>query len=190
MEVVMASTTGRETEGRVWDAVLRLLEQPELIATEVAKQEATTDDQRAELGRQMALIKAALVKCERDEQRWAEAYIAEVINVAELKGYRAEIDERRQGLLAEQAQLQVQLEAMGRHVAQIDTLIDYCARVRWALRTFDATEKRRTFEALDLRVTWTPGQPLSIQGTIPLDAIAPIPPARRRRYSAAYESRA
>jgi hypothetical protein len=148
------------------------------------------DDQRAEIRRQVALIETALAKCERDEQRRAEAYIAEVINVAELKGYRAEIDERRQSLLAEQARLQGQLEAIGQHVEQIETLIDYCARVRQELQTFDATEKQRTFEALDLRVTWTPGQPLSIQGVIGADAIAPIPPAWRIRCSAADESHA
>ncbi|HEX9869096.1 MAG TPA: hypothetical protein VGC99_10945 [Candidatus Tectomicrobia bacterium] len=170
--------------------MVRLLEQPELIAAEVAKQEATADDQRAEIRRQLALIETALAKCERDEQRWAEAYIAEVINVAELKGYRAEIDQRRQSLLAEHARLQGEIEAIGQHVQQIETLIDYCVRVRQALQTFDATEKRRTFEALDLRITWTPGQPTSIQGTIPMDAIVPIPPAWHRRCSAAGESRA
>jgi hypothetical protein len=60
------------TSVQEWDVVLKLLEQPELIAEEVAKQEVTTDDQRAEIRRQMALIKAALAKCERDEQlrRW------------------------------------------------------------------------------------------------------------------------
>jgi hypothetical protein len=135
-------------------------------------------------------IVSALAKCERDEQRWAEAYSAEVINATELKGYRAETDERRQSLLSEQPQPQGQLKAIGQHVVQVETLIDYRARVRQALRTFEVTEKRHIFEALDLRVTWTPGQPPSIQGAIPMDAIAPIPPARHRRYSAACESRA
>ena len=102
-------------------------------------------------------------------------------NVAELKGYRAEIDQRRQSLLAEQAQLQGQLEAIGQRVQQIESLIDYCVQVRQALQTFDANEKRCTFEALDLRVTWTPGQPLSIQGAIPMDAITPIPLEWHRR---------
>ena len=177
-------------ERQVWDAVVRLLEQPEIIAAEVTKQEATADDHRAEIRRQMALLETALAKCERDDQRWAEAYIAEVINVAELKAYRADIDQQRQSLLAEQTQLQGQLEAIGHHVQQVESLIDYCARVRGALQTFDATEKRHTFEALDLRVTWTPGQPLSIQGAIPMDAITPIPPAWHRRCSAAGESHA
>jgi hypothetical protein len=48
---------------------------------------------------------------------------------------------------------------IGQHVEQIATLIDYCARMRQALQTFDATEKRRTSRVLDLRVTWTPGLP-------------------------------
>jgi site-specific DNA recombinase len=186
--ICRGSVAAEAVERQVWDAVVRLLEQPELIAAEVAKQETMADDQRAEIRRQVALIEAALAKCERDEQRWGEAYIAEAINIAELKRYRTEIAQRRQSLLAEHAQLQGQLDGIGEHVQQIDTLIDYCARVRQALQTFDATEKRHTFEALDLRVTWIPGQPLSIQGAIPMDAIAPIPPAWRRRYSAAYES--
>ena len=164
------------------------MEQPEIIAAEVTKQEATADDHRAEIRRQMALLETALATCERDDQRWAEAYIAEVINVAELKAYRADIDQRRQSLLAEQTQLQGQLEAIGHHVQQVESLIDYCARVRGALQTFDATEKRHTFEALDLRVTWTPGQPLSIQGAIPMDPITPIPPAWHKRCSATGES--
>ncbi len=33
----------------------------------------------------------------------------------------------------------------------------YCARVRQQLQTFDPTEKRQAFEALNVRITWTPG---------------------------------
>jgi hypothetical protein len=40
----------------------------------------------------VALIEAALAKCDREAQRWADAYAAEVINLAELKEYRAEIE--------------------------------------------------------------------------------------------------
>jgi hypothetical protein len=54
-------------------------------------------------------------------------------------------------------------------VGQVEALIDYCARVRERLQTFDVAEKRLAFEALDIRVTWTPGQPLTVTGTIPLD---------------------
>jgi Recombinase zinc beta ribbon domain len=72
-------------ETEVWEAVARLLHQPDLIMAEVARQQATADEQRAAIGRDMALHEAALAKCEREHQRWSEAYAAEVINIHELK---------------------------------------------------------------------------------------------------------
>jgi hypothetical protein len=54
-------------------------------------------------------------------------------------------------------------------------LTAYCGRVRQHLQTFDHAEKRLAIEALDSRVSWIPGQPLIIQGTIPLSDIADSP---------------
>jgi hypothetical protein len=51
----------------------------------------------------MELIETALAKCDREAQRWADAYAGEVINLDELKAYRAEIEARRRCLLTEQA---------------------------------------------------------------------------------------
>jgi site-specific DNA recombinase len=177
-------------ECQVWAAVVRLLEQPALIAAEVARQEGSADQQRAEIGQELALIETALAKCDREAQRWADAYAGEVINLAELKGYRAEIEARRQSILVQQAQCQAKLEAIGQAVGQVGALIDYCARVRQRLQTFDEGEKRLAMEALNIRVTWLPGQPPRIQGAIPMDTITPIPLAWHQRCSAASESRA
>jgi len=157
---------------------MRVLEHPELIAAEVARQEAHADELRADIGRQVALVEAALAKCDREAQRWADAYAAEVINLAELKGYRAEIAARRQSLQSEHAASQRQLEAIGAAVQQVDVLTEYCARVRQRLQTIDQTEKRIAIEALDIRVSWIPGQPSAIQGTILLEVIAAIPTTR------------
>jgi hypothetical protein len=93
-------------EAQVWTAIMHVLEQPELIAAEVARQGARADEQRAEIGQQLAVIEAALAKCDREAQRWAEAYAAEVISLEELKGYRAEIAARRQSVLTEHAACQ------------------------------------------------------------------------------------
>jgi Recombinase zinc beta ribbon domain len=162
-------------EPEVWGAVMRVLEHPELIAAEVARQEARADEQRAEIAGHIALIEAALAKCDREAQRWADAYAGEAINLAELKGYRAEIATRRQSLQAEHAACQRQLEAIGAAVQQVDALTAHCARVRQRLQTFDQAEKRIAIEALDIRVSWIPGQPLVIHGSIPLGQIAAIP---------------
>jgi site-specific DNA recombinase len=161
-------------ERQVWDAVTRLLEKPELIAAEVARQEAHAEEQRQGIHRELAAIDAALLKCDREAQRWADAYAGEVINLAELKAYRADIEKHRQSLLTQQAACQAKLEAIGQAVKQVEVLMGYCARVRQQLQTFDEAEKRRALEARDIRVRWTPGQHFTIEGSIPLDEIVPI----------------
>jgi site-specific DNA recombinase len=162
-------------EAEVWQAVLRVLEDPALIAAEVARQHAHAGDQRTEIVRQVAVIEAALVTCDREAERWANAYAAAVIDLDELKGYRADIQARRQSLQAERAACQRQLDAIGAAVEQVDALTGYCARVRQRLQAFDMAEKRGAIEALDIRVRWSPEQPLVIQGSIPLESIADIP---------------
>ncbi len=56
-----------------------------------------------------------------------------------------------------------------------------CARVRQQLQTFDGAEKRRACEALNIRVHWTPGVPLQIDGSIPPGDIAPGSLERSKR---------
>ena len=109
-------------EAQVWSAVVRILEQPELIAKEVARQETTADAQRTEIGRHMASIDVALAKCNREVQRWAEAYAGEVINLVELQAYRADIETRRQSMLAEHAACQRQLDAIGVALQEVEAL--------------------------------------------------------------------
>jgi hypothetical protein len=65
-------------------------------------------------------------------------------------------------------------------VKHVEALIGYCARVRQKVPTFGAAEQRLAFEALNVRVTWTPGKPLAIEGTIPFDEIVPLPLDLRR----------
>jgi site-specific DNA recombinase len=164
-----------DVEPQVWAAVVRVLEQPELIAAEVARQESRADEQRAEIARDLAFIEAALARCEQEDRRLIDAYTAGAFTPAELKAYRAEVNARRQSYLTEQAACQGKLDAIGQAVGQVEALTEYCRRVRQRLQTFDHAEKRVALEALDIRVTWVPGQPLRIDGSIPMGTIAPMP---------------
>lgn len=142
---------------------------PELVAVEVARQQEASGELRAEVEREMELIEASLGKCDKEERRWSEAYAGEVISLTELKGYKAEISARRGSLQAHKAELQARLAAIQQATAKTESLVAYCERVRANLKSFSFEEKRLALEALDIRATWTPGQPLTIQGTIPLD---------------------
>ncbi len=171
------SIKARAVEPQGWAAVERVLRQPELIAAEVVRQRMDADKQRAALSQEMNRLTESLARCDRDAQRWAEAYAAEVISLTELKRYRTEITVRRQQLNDQQTTLQGELEAIGGTVDQVEALVRYCAQVHQRLQTFDEEEKRLALEALGIRVTWTPDQPLAVQGSIPISYIMPVPSA-------------
>lgn len=158
-------------EGEVWERVQRILERPDIIAKEVARQEATAEEQRAELQQEVACLDTALAKCDREGARWDDAYAREVISLDELKLYRADIATRRQQLITERAQRQTQMGLIGQAAGQATQLMAYCIRISQQLQTFDLADKRLALKALDIRVRWTPGEDFDVQGTIPLDGL-------------------
>jgi site-specific DNA recombinase len=164
-----------EIDSHVWAAVVRLLEQPELIAQEVQRQHDTADDQRAEVQQELTLIEAGLTKCEREQQKWEQAYVDDAIDLADFKAKKAEVEARRQSLLRQRAEADAKLESIGQAVEQVEALIDYCRRAGEMLQTFEYAEKRQALETLSIRATWTPGQPLAIEGTIPMGDIVLMP---------------
>jgi hypothetical protein len=92
-----------------------------------------------------------------------------VIELGELKAYRAEIQQRRQALHEQQAQGEADIARLQTSVVRVEQLIDYCARVRSRLQTFTSEEKRIALRALNIQVTWAAAQVLTVTGSIPLD---------------------
>jgi site-specific DNA recombinase len=76
-----------DAETRVWTTMMQILEHPELVAAEVAKRQASMHEQEAAIDQELRIIERELAKCDREVQRWAEAYAGEVINLAELRAY-------------------------------------------------------------------------------------------------------
>jgi site-specific DNA recombinase len=163
------SLAADEVEGRVWRGVEQVLHNPALIAAEVQRQQAHSDELTTAIQRDLALVASALMKCQREEERWTAAYGAELIDLTELKAYRAEIAARRQGLQDQEQSLHAQLASVQHGVHQVEALISYCTRVRQQLQTFDINEKRLALQALAIQVTWAMEQPLQVKGTLPLD---------------------
>jgi site-specific DNA recombinase len=160
------------TEARVWAVIEQVLQQPELILAEVQRQHEGADTQRAAYVGELSLLNDLLAKCDREDQRWLKAYVNESIDEGELKGYRAEIAARRQSLLVECERIQAAMADIAQAVDHVERLVDYCTRVKQRLQTFNDAEKCLALEALDVRVTWRPREPLAIEGTIPLGDIA------------------
>jgi hypothetical protein len=164
-----------EAESKVWGKIEHLLQHPDLIAQEVAQYQDGAAQAQDVSADELRAIQVALRRCDREEQRWAEAYAAEVIDLTQFQGYKTEITMRRQSLLAQQAMYERQQQDMEEQIHHGQLLIDCCARVREHLKAFTGEDKRLAFDALNMRMTWTPGDPLRIQVCIPSEPVVSIP---------------
>jgi site-specific DNA recombinase len=165
-----------EAEGRVWEAIEKFLKNPELIADKVAQQQATAAEQLAHLQQQMAAIDGALAKCDREEQRWREAYAAEVISLEEFKGFRGNIAATRQALHAEQRQFKAEMSAVQLMNAHAEAIVAYCARVHAELKAFDMAGKRDALEWFEARATLAPDKSIDLEITLDSTEIVYLAP--------------
>jgi site-specific DNA recombinase len=166
---------GDEAERRVWAAIMQILDHPGLVSAEVAKQQSTIGERDGALASEIAAIETALARCEEEDRRLVDAYVAGAFTVAELKAYRADVVTRHQALEGERQSVCAKREALQQARGQTEALETYCARVRDRLTTFSVEEQQLAFDALAVMVRWMPGEPLHIEASIPLDGIVSQP---------------
>jgi hypothetical protein len=157
-------------ERQVWEAVERVLREPDLIRAEIERQHGDIETRHAAIARERQLITTALARCDRDQTRWEQAYLGDVIDLGEFKAKRAELDARRASLQAEHQRLDQESEALDQAHCDATALAGYCAQVQANLDVLDMPKKRTALQALDIRVHWIPGEPLQIEGSIPVRA--------------------
>jgi site-specific DNA recombinase len=110
-----------------------------------------------ELQARQATIGQALGQLERQQQRLLDAYLAEVIALAELERKRQDLDRRRETLLAQQRQL----DAAARQKLELGAVAHgieaFCQAVRAGLATATFAQRRQLAELLIDRVVVTDG---------------------------------
>ena len=122
-----------------------------------------------------ATIGQALGQLERQQQRLLDAYLAEVIALAELERKRQDLDRRRGTLLAQQRQL----DAAARQKLELGAVADgieaFCQTVRAGLATATFEQRRLLAELLIDRVVVTDGQ-VEIRYVLPTSPDVPHRP--------------
>jgi len=149
--------------------VKAVLNDPETIAAEIVRQHADVEARHLDLDRETQLLTTALARCDRDLKRWEEAYLGEAITLEDFKAKKAEVDARRDSLHAERSRLDEQARQLDQQRVDAESLVEYCRLVHEKLAQFDLPTKRTALEALNIVVTWEPGRPLQIQGSIPIN---------------------
>jgi site-specific DNA recombinase len=160
------SAKAETLETQVWEAVERVLRDPNLIRAEIERQHGDIEARHAAIARERQVITTALARCDRDQARWDAAYEGEVIDLADFKMKKAEIDARRASLDAEHQRLNQEAQALDHAHCDAAALAGYCAQVQANLSALDMPNKRKALEALDIRIHWTPGEIPQIQGSI------------------------
>jgi site-specific DNA recombinase len=111
-----------------------------------------------ELHARQATIRQAVNQLERQQQRLLDAYLAEVIDLAELERKREDLDRRHAALTAQQRQLdaaagqQLELRAVANGIEA------FCQTIRTGLGTATFTQRRQLAELLIDRVIVTDDQ--------------------------------
>ena len=128
-----------------------------------------------ELQARQATIGQALGQLQRQQQRLLDAYLAEVIALAELDRKRQDLDRRRDTLLAQQRQL----DAAARQKLELGAVADgieaFCQTVRTGLATATFEQRRLLAELLINRVVVTDGQ-VEIRYVLPTSPDGPHRP--------------
>jgi site-specific DNA recombinase len=120
-------------------------------------------------------IRQALGQLERQHQRLLDAYLAEVVGLAELEHKRQELDRRRATLATQQRQLDAIAQQRLELRAITDGIQAFCQTVRAGLATATCAQRRLLVELLIDRVVVTDGE-VEIRYVLPTSPDGPHPP--------------
>ena len=158
----------------VWADLCALLTDPAQVTRALARAQGGAWLPQ-ELQARQATIRQALGQLERQQQRLLDAYLAEVIALAELERKRQDLDRRRATLLAQQRQL----DAAARQKLELGAVADgieaFCQTVRAGLATATFEQRRLLAELLIDRVVVTDGD-VEIRYVLPTSPDGPHRP--------------
>jgi hypothetical protein len=120
-------------------------------------------------------IRQALGQLDRQHQRLLDAYLAEVVGLAELEHKRQELDRRRATLATQQRQLDAIAEQRLELRAITDGIQAFCQTVRAGLVTATFAQRRLLVELLIDRVVVTDDK-VEIRYVLPTSPDGPHPP--------------
>ena len=128
-----------------------------------------------ELRARQTVIRQALDQLDRQQQRLLDAYLAEIIALAEFQRKRDELDRRRAALAAQQRQLDAAAAQRLELQAVTDGIEAFCQAIRAGLATATFEQRRQLAELLIDRVIVTDGQ-VEIRYVLPTSPDGPHRP--------------
>ena len=167
-------TPAGQLDELVWGDLCALLADPAQVACALERARGGAWLPQ-ELQARQATLRQALGQLERQQQRLLDAYLAEVVGLAELEHKRQELDRRWATLLVQQRQLDAIAEQRLELRAVADGIEAFCQTVRSRLATATFAQRRLLVELLIDRVVVTDGE-VEIRYVLPTSPDGPHPP--------------
>ena len=142
---------------------------------EVERRKNGVHTEQSDLERERHIFAGQIAQCDKELRKWEQAYIADAIDVHDLKAKNAEVMARRASLEREIARLDEQQQLLEQVELETASLVEYCQRVCDTLHRFDNEEKRLALNALNIAAVWYPDKPFEIQGSIPVAIASDAP---------------
>ena len=152
-------------EQLVWDQVEQVINKPEIIVSEIEKQQQEAN-QVGVLEAELHQLERQLKALDREQEQllqWALKGFPEETVVAENK----RINQKRSTLHAQKAELEKQVKASQEAVISLPKLKHFVELMREKLFALDFDAKRMALDMLGIKV-WLDGYNVEITGTIPI----------------------
>ena len=156
-------------EALVWAQIERVLDNPELIITELGKQRQDAN-QLGVLEAELQQVERQLKALDREQGQllqWALKGFPEEMVVAENK----RINQKRTGLQAQMAELETQIKASQEVAISLPNLERFVGLMREKLSALDFGTKRMVIDMLGIKV-WLDGDYVEVTGVIPVEDAA------------------
>jgi site-specific DNA recombinase len=167
-------TPAEQLDELVWADLCALLCDPARVARALERARGGAWLPQALQARQTT-IRQALAQLERQQQRLLDAYLAEVVGLAELEHKRQELDRRRATLATQRRQLDAIAEQRLELRAVADGIQAFCQTIRAGLATATFAQRRLLVELLIDRVVVTDDR-VEIRYVLPTSPDGPHPP--------------
>ena len=141
----------------VWADLCEVLTQPEPIARALKRAQGG-EWLPQELQARQANVRAALAQLETQHKRLLDAYLAQVVELAEFERKRQELTQRQASFLIQQRQLEVSAQRQLELSAVANGIEAFCAQVRGGLSTASFDQRRALVELLIDRVIVADGE--------------------------------
>jgi hypothetical protein len=149
----------------VWKDLCEVLTHPKSI-TEALQRAHGGHWLPQELRARRENLRAGRAALKRQLERLTEAYLAEIIPLAEYERRRRDLEQREEALASQERQLQTQADKRMELAGVASSIEDFCARVRGSLENATFEQKRQLVELLIDRVIVTDGE-VEIRYVIP-----------------------